>query len=1787
MDLPAGIHDLFIQISHGDSAAALPLIRRLCNVDCRDEGGQTALMCAAQAGKLELVQELLDRGADIKAIDEDKWTALIFAAKEGHLDIVKSLLAKGAEIDHTDVNGWSALMWASYKGHADVAEELLELGASPNVQAHHGVTPIIWAAGRGQTGVVECLLSHGAKANSADKYGTTGLVWAARKGHVGCVKALLHHGANVDLAGMNAWTALIVASRGGFTEVVKMILDEEPNVNAVDKDGMTSLCCAAKEGHTEVVKLLLEQSAYMNIQDKNDETVLIHAVKGGHLDIVKLLLDKYADVDIQGSDKKTALFWSADKGLVDITEALLDSNANPEIPNKDGETPLLRAARNRNREIVRILLDKNAKVSAIDKRGDTALHIAIRFRDKKVSELLLRNPKDGRLLYKPNKEGETPYNIDCNHQKGILTQIFGARSFTPGEEADSEMSDLCSSALADILSEPTLAPPITVGLYARWGSGKSFILKKLQDEMRQFTNHSSKPVFRFSCIVFIVCLLLSAVLGAAVLFIFSEAPGASIGVFFALFFFLYFLLGVVYLGNRKKWRGMRATSSWLAKQLNYLRLILAMIYCNPPPQPPQSSKALPIRFIFGDHLHLSNIGGETPLSKAVTSLSAAVERDLGFMASRVFRVTRNKYTEGLTKWKRCCCIPCFLLTLLVLACFVAFLVLLFYYFLNTRAVYTNRQHIFIAMIVTGSLVGLALLVNSIWIIQFLYNLIWSPQLRLRRGASGPLKLEADTLAQFVHCVDAFQGSQTRMVVVVDGLDSCEQEQILHLLDSIKALFSSPDSPYITILAIDPYIIAKAIDQNLHTVFKESNIRGHDYLRNLVHLPFYLEVGIKLRENSESASPTANHIPPSNPKQLRWGLPSIPEMPENDNGRRVRFTQKIRPEASQQAGTPSPRPDRHQITALPNKEDSESQALGRMNSGTTRDVSQLLASDEQFSDLSPRSMSRLLNIVSITGRLLRANNISFQWQRLASWVNVTEKWPYRTSRMAVFYQNNEESFDDELPLKAVYESIQDEIPASREIEPLLDLDQDSRSFLVYLTKHTPVLTVGDLRRFLPCACHLDPYLRKQIKDSLESQDMAGALPNISALPRPQSFGSNFPNQVSSRSSVYSALSDTPSRLSYQMAAINPFSKKIPSPAISGTPSPGFLTVKDVCDRLLQLEGIDKHSIPRYQTRIAEHNVNGHVLLQCDLDELKEVLGMNFGDWQLFRSLVMTMRGQALSCTHSPSMSSSDVLQMETSQVDSGANGLNAGAGTNNSPGAISPHSQNDYLNLSFEELRKSSQHSSQRSSLHNSRLSLGTSVSESSQFIDQSGTSEAEEESSSPKHVPRTDHASLLRAMDEKGGDVDREGITQFMGVVSDCEYDELPEQYEMSNVIPLQDVGLTPAEETIPAVSSGVGLRRNHSLKSEDANRPKTNGIHLVDGLVSERTAGVKHVGISLPSEQKAKRQRSLSEESGESEPTENQPLLEKNVTNEKDRGKHKSDAEHRRSPVKTAKVQLTSPKKENGHMDAKPSQRLYQPEPNIISPDLKAQVVEDVERMFENLEVELAHRKQQSLPLEVPPPLEPALPKPGNVRFPKSPFRGEQQTHDLSLLAGYSSFTPMLRELQSVPETDVMSTTTNSDEVLSTPGSTDQPRYRRPLVRQSQSSDLLTRDRTPPPPRTVDEKPMMRSVSQPNRFTDAGLELTQQESPQQRTLDQSFDEFIMLSLEEQRKKRTVSDSEELEKPPKNSGRGSANPFWRQSAPSLGLNCDKKDNVFTVNVGDPGPSNTDRRTAVHKGGLTL
>lgn len=57
-------------------------------------------------------------------------------------------------------------------------------------------------------------------------------------------------------------------------------------------------------------------------------------------------------------------------------------------------------------------------------------------------------------------------------------------------------------------------------------------------------------------------------------------------------------------------------------------------------------------------------------------------------------------------------------------------------------------------------------------------------------------------------MDGFTAQKSRLVVVVDGLDSCEQDKVLLVLDAIQALFSDNGCPFVVILAIDPHIIAK-------------------------------------------------------------------------------------------------------------------------------------------------------------------------------------------------------------------------------------------------------------------------------------------------------------------------------------------------------------------------------------------------------------------------------------------------------------------------------------------------------------------------------------------------------------------------------------------------------------------------------------------------------------------------------------------------------------------------------------------------------------------------------------------------------------------------------------------------------------------------------------------------------------------------------------------------------------------------------------------------------------------
>ncbi|KAL7014324.1 hypothetical protein ACKWTF_015862 [Chironomus riparius] len=95
---------------------------KLSDVNLRaTKNSQTALMLAVSHGNFEIVQMMVEAGADINIQDDDGSTALMCASEQGHLDIIKFLLAQ-PDCDSTkqDVDGNTALKISLEAGYHDI-----------------------------------------------------------------------------------------------------------------------------------------------------------------------------------------------------------------------------------------------------------------------------------------------------------------------------------------------------------------------------------------------------------------------------------------------------------------------------------------------------------------------------------------------------------------------------------------------------------------------------------------------------------------------------------------------------------------------------------------------------------------------------------------------------------------------------------------------------------------------------------------------------------------------------------------------------------------------------------------------------------------------------------------------------------------------------------------------------------------------------------------------------------------------------------------------------------------------------------------------------------------------------------------------------------------------------------------------------------------------------------------------------------------------------------------------------------------------------------------------------------------------------------------------------------------------------------------------------------------------------------------------------------------------------------------------------------------------------------
>ncbi|MBT4333180.1 MAG: hypothetical protein HOD64_07870, partial [Candidatus Cloacimonetes bacterium] len=194
----------------------------------------------------------LENGVDINTKVMGGVTAL-HSAHKLRMESLEYLLEKGADITAVDSTGNSVLHAAAWSGRDEIIRKIIEHGADVNAVNNNGATALVNACNRDSLDVIELLLENGAKLDVSD-----------------CIRN------NQCTTGPRS--PLHVSVNLGKTEFVEALLDYSENLNLRDPNfNRTPLHLAAIRGKIDILNMLIDKGAEINAKDCFEKTPLYYA----------------------------------------------------------------------------------------------------------------------------------------------------------------------------------------------------------------------------------------------------------------------------------------------------------------------------------------------------------------------------------------------------------------------------------------------------------------------------------------------------------------------------------------------------------------------------------------------------------------------------------------------------------------------------------------------------------------------------------------------------------------------------------------------------------------------------------------------------------------------------------------------------------------------------------------------------------------------------------------------------------------------------------------------------------------------------------------------------------------------------------------------------------------------------------------------------------------------------------------------------------------------------------------------------------------------------------------------------------------------------------------------------------------------------------------------------------------------------------------------------------------------------------------------------------------------
>lgn len=358
----------------------------------------------------------------------------------------------------------------------------------------------------------------------------------------------------------------------------------------------------------------------------------------------------------------------------------------------------------------------------------------------------------------------------------------------------------------------------------------------------------------------------------------------------------------------------------------------------------------------------------------------------------------------------------------------------------------------------------------------LKNLIFSQEMNIKKGMDNErvssqlgfmneVRKEMWFLSRFIQFMEVFEGRRIRVVLRITCLDRCSPEKIVSVLNAINILLSNDESPYISILAVDPGVLVQKVNFADGCFCKEE--RGHALLGRITTLAFTVP---PLCDDSKYSL-------------LHSVATKLSTYKKTTGKTRSEKSSSFSGEHRMEAGVQELRPLVNRRTVELNIKDEDVENwLSDVLSSKDRKLNRYISDDDMF-------MRRVINSMRVTLIIMKASKIEIPHglEYTAAWVVLANQWPCRLSWIMQWVEDAQQragsghatALGDATTLWKVFSESRAELYVmSSHIEELLEQDGDPELFERFLLVDFP-FTVKDLTTLQVATVNLDQTIKAEL------------------------------------------------------------------------------------------------------------------------------------------------------------------------------------------------------------------------------------------------------------------------------------------------------------------------------------------------------------------------------------------------------------------------------------------------------------------------------------------------------------------------------------------------------------------------------------------------------------------------------------------------------------------------------------------------------------------------------------